>query len=108
MYLGNEGGPQPRDYAEATQRVIDEEVSRLLKEADQHAQELLRGHRDVLDAVTELLIEREILDGEEVYRLAGRQMPSSAPVGIAERAAATGTSGLSGGPAEAVAEPPTR
>jgi cell division protease FtsH len=105
MYLGQQE-VRSRDYAEATQAVIDEEVSRLLKEADQHAEELLRGHRDVLDAVTELLIEREILDGDEVYRLAGRPMPSTVPVGIAERAAATGVTGLPGGSPEAVGEPP--
>jgi cell division protease FtsH len=107
MYLGQQE-VRSRDYAEATQALIDEEVSRLLKEADQRAEELLQGHRDVLDAVTKLLIEHEIIDGEEVYRLAGRPMPSTSPEGIAERAAATGAAGLPGGTAEAMGEPPPR
>ncbi len=107
MYLGQQE-VRTRDYAEATQALIDEEVSRLLKEADEHAEELLRGHRDVLDAVTELLIEREILDGEEVYRLAGQPMPSPTPEGTAGRAAATRVVGLPGDHAEATGEPAAR
>jgi cell division protease FtsH len=94
MYLG----PQElrsREYAEATQRVIDEEVSRLLSEADRRATQLLTDGRELLDRLTDLLVERESIDGEEVYRLAGRDMPSRPedqvpePTGGATRAAAS-------------------
>jgi cell division protease FtsH len=62
-------GDQPirsRDYAEATQRVIDEEVARLLGEAESRATKLLETHRDALDRVTDLLLERETIDGAEL------------------------------------------
>src|SRR5438128_1959148 len=49
-YLGDQP-VRTRDYAEATQRVIDEEVERLLKEAAGRATALLSGHRDALDRV---------------------------------------------------------
>jgi ATP-dependent Zn protease len=48
MYLGTEE-VRSRPYAEATQRVIDEEVAKLLRAADARASELLAGHRDALD-----------------------------------------------------------
>ena len=40
-----------RPYAEETQRSIDQEVARLLREAEDTATALLRGHRDLLDRV---------------------------------------------------------
>jgi cell division protease FtsH len=55
-----------RPYAEETQRVIDEEVARLLGEADARANSLLESHRAGLDRVVALLLERETIDGEDV------------------------------------------
>jgi cell division protease FtsH len=58
-----------RPYAEATQRRIDEEVSRLLREAEQRATATLAEHRDALDRLTELLLDRETIDGADVERV---------------------------------------
>jgi cell division protease FtsH len=69
-------GPQQitsRPYAEETQRVIDEEVARLLNEADDRAEELLESHRDSLEKVVALLLERETIDGEDVERMLGKE-----------------------------------
>jgi cell division protease FtsH len=93
MYLGGQE-VRSRDYAEATQALIDEEVSRLLKEADERASRILEEHRDVLDKVTDLLIERESIDGSDVYELAGRVTPEGAERTVApRRAAATASAG---------------
>ena len=62
---------RPRDYAEATQRVIDEEVGRLLKEADERATTLLGKNRDGLQRVVDLLLERETIDGRDVLAAVG-------------------------------------
>jgi ATP-dependent Zn protease len=40
-----------RPYAEETQRSIDQEVARLLREAEDTATKLLSGHRETLDRV---------------------------------------------------------
>ena len=67
-------GPQQissRGYAEETQRLIDSEVERLLKEADERAAELLRSRRTALDEVVGLLLERETIDGEDVMAIVG-------------------------------------
>ncbi len=91
MYLGGEE-VRSRPYAEATQRVIDEEVSKLLREAEQRALDLLRSNRDPLDRLTELLLERETVDGTDVDEILGRVPGQRQPVGATGHAA-TGTGG---------------
>jgi cell division protease FtsH len=56
-------------YAEATQQVIDEEVARLLREAEQRATELLRAHRHQFDRVVNSLLEHETIDGSDLLAL---------------------------------------
>ena len=59
VFLGSGGpGMSSRPFAEATQAEIDREVAMLLREAEKRAVELLTEHRSVLDALTDLLLER--------------------------------------------------
>ena len=58
-----------RDYSEDTARVVDAEVSRILREQEERSIQLLSRHRGGLEAVAHGLLERETLDGEEVGRL---------------------------------------
>ena len=58
-----------RDYSEDTARVVDAEVSRILRQQEERAVELLSRHRGGLEAVARGLLERETLDGAEVGRL---------------------------------------
>jgi cell division protease FtsH len=60
-----------RPYAEETQRSIDQEVARLLREAEDTATMLLRGNRDTLDRVIGLLLERETIDGADLAAIVG-------------------------------------
>jgi cell division protease FtsH len=96
VFLGSGGpGMSSRPFAEATQAEIDREVAMLLREAEKRAVELLTEHRSVLDALTNLLLEDETVDGSQVYRLAGlpdrSALPPSVatPATVAPRAAAT-------------------
>ncbi len=79
VYLGGGSEFSSRPFAEATQAVIDSEVSKLLREAEQRAIGVLRDHRDVLDRVVQLLVANETLDGAQIYALAGRAEPAGAP-----------------------------
>ncbi|HEX6447832.1 MAG TPA: ATP-dependent zinc metalloprotease FtsH [Trebonia sp.] len=84
VFLGGGGpGVSSRPYAEATQAAIDAEVSTLLRQAEVRAVDLLRSHRQDLDGLVDLLLERETVDGSDVYRLVGRpdrsQIPSATP-----------------------------
>jgi cell division protease FtsH len=60
-----------RPYSEETQRAIDQEVARFLREAEARATELLSEHRAMLDQVIELLLERETIDGADLATLLG-------------------------------------
>jgi cell division protease FtsH len=71
-----------RPYAEETQRSIDQEVARLLREAEDTATGLLRGHRETLDRVIGLLLERETIDGSELAAIIEAPWPRDRePVG---------------------------
>jgi cell division protease FtsH len=84
VFLGGGGpGMSSRPYAEATQAVVDSEVSRLLREAEERAVSLIREHREDLEQLADLLVEKETVDGEEVYRLLGRPVPENRPAGQA-------------------------
>ena len=60
-----------RPYAEETQRSIDREVAKLLREAESRATTLLRANLDTLRRVVELLLERETIDGSELAAIVG-------------------------------------
>ncbi len=68
IFLGKEFA-RHQDYSESTAVAIDSEIKRLVEEAYRRAQELVQKHRPVLDRIAEALLEREVLEGEEVYRL---------------------------------------
>ena len=81
VFLGGGGGAlSSRPFAEQTQAVIDAEVARLLREAEGTAVALIREHKDELCRLADLLLERETVDGEEVYRLLGLPAPERRPV----------------------------
>lgn len=68
VFLGKEI-QEPRDFSEGSAMIIDEEVQRLLREADQRAYDLLEKHRAGLDALVEALMQREELEREEIEQI---------------------------------------
>lgn len=82
--FGAEGMPAAeeqlvRPYAEATQRLIDEEVGGLLRAAQERARIVLSENRHSLDELAELLVEHETIDGDAVYRLLGVPVQETVP-----------------------------
>ena len=71
-FLGREMS-DARDHSEHTAQVIDEEISRILREAEARAYHLLEQHRDELEKLTEALIEREVLTVGEIEELIGKR-----------------------------------
>ncbi len=65
QYLGGQEVSN-RSYADETQRIIDEEVSQLLREAEQTAYGLLEAHRDALTRLVDDLLAHETVDGDAV------------------------------------------
>ncbi len=70
VFLGKEI-QEPRDFSEASAQVIDEEVQRLLKEADARAFEILSAHRDDMERVVEALIQKEEIYREDLEQILG-------------------------------------
>ena len=65
IFLGHSVAQQ-KTVSDATSKIIDEEVRRLVDEAESHARKILTDHNDDLHAVTEALLEYETLTGAEV------------------------------------------
>jgi cell division protease FtsH len=68
IFLGREIATH-RDYSEQTAQEIDKEVKRIVEEAEARATELLTANVDKLHLLANALLEREILDGEEIDRI---------------------------------------
>jgi cell division protease FtsH len=65
IFLGREIS-QHRDFSEETARLIDQEVRTLVDRAYSSAVEILNQHKDVMHRMAAALLEREVLDGNEV------------------------------------------
>ncbi|MEE8422495.1 MAG: AAA family ATPase, partial [Dehalococcoidia bacterium] len=82
IFLGRDIAEQ-RDYSERTAEEIDEEVRRLVDEAQTRCRTVLAEHRDKLDELAEVLIEVETLEGDRLARLLGpaegRTIPEDEP-----------------------------
>ncbi len=70
-FLGREMAHEHRTFSEHTAQVIDEEITRILHTAAEQAEQLLSENRDKLEALSEALLEREILDYDEIEELIG-------------------------------------
>ncbi len=68
VFLGREIS-QARDYSEKTAIMIDEEVRGLVEGAYNRARQLLSDNLDKLHVLSQALLEREVLDGEEIEKL---------------------------------------
>ncbi|HLD50441.1 MAG TPA: AAA family ATPase, partial [bacterium] len=62
---------QSKDYSENTAILIDEEVHRIVDECYRKAKEILRANEDKLRKIAARLLEKEVLDAEEVKELIG-------------------------------------
>ncbi|MDE2491336.1 MAG: ATP-dependent zinc metalloprotease FtsH, partial [Elusimicrobia bacterium] len=65
IFLGRDMS-QGASYSERTSQLIDEEVKRLVTDAQAKARELLSAHKKVLDALAQKLFDKEVLSGEDI------------------------------------------
>jgi cell division protease FtsH len=63
--------PGVAEVSPETQRLVDEEVRRIVEEAHQEVVALLQANRDKLDSLAAALLEHETLDEEDAYAAAG-------------------------------------
>jgi cell division protease FtsH len=68
IFLGREIA-QHRDYSEQTAIMIDEEVKKIVNRGMERAETILRENMDILHRLSAALLEREILDSEEIDKV---------------------------------------
>ena len=76
MFLPESFSPS-KTYSEEKAAQIDDEVARVVEEAHQRVQGILAGHRNVLDNLAHLLLEKEIVQGEELRKMLGKPNPET-------------------------------
>jgi len=80
IFLGREIA-QHRDYSEETAIRIDAQVKKIVQGAYDTAETILNEHSDALVKIAESLLEREILDGNEVMQIVKGQAVEPAKTG---------------------------
>ncbi|HEX4784821.1 MAG TPA: ATP-dependent zinc metalloprotease FtsH [Candidatus Sulfotelmatobacter sp.] len=79
IFLGREIA-QHRDYSEDTAIKIDQEVRKLVNAGYTTAKQVISDNRDVLERIARALIEREVLDANEIKMLVeGQELPPIQP-----------------------------
>jgi cell division protease FtsH len=77
--------PGTSAVSEETQRLLDEEVRRLIERCDNEVRQLLSANRHKLDALVAALMDRETLDEADAYAVAGVEPPPKmAPADVLE------------------------
>jgi cell division protease FtsH len=61
--------PSSKEYSENTAMEIDKEVMELVTESYEKVKDTLKGTKEKLDEVAEHLLEKEVIEGEELRRL---------------------------------------
>ena len=76
IFLGREIS-QHRDFSEETAQQIDAEVRRFVDEGYKSATDILSNNRPVLEKVAQALLEREVLDANEIQMIIeGKELPA--------------------------------
>lgn len=79
MFLGKEMA-QPKDFSEHTAQIIDEEIQRIIQEAEAETTGILKENRDKLERLAAALLENETLDNEDMDRILNtKPEPKSRP-----------------------------
>lgn len=78
IFLGGRTGEE-KDYSEKTAEHIDEEVMNLVTEAEKRAKETVIKHRDKLENMVKVLLEKETIEQEEIEKIMGEKQLKNQP-----------------------------
>jgi len=71
VFLGRDFYEEDRNYSDETATQIDTEVKKIIEACYKRAKDLLVENKQKLDVLANTLLEKEVLDGEEVKKLVG-------------------------------------
>jgi cell division protease FtsH len=74
-FLGGNNWSGEREYSEETAREIDLEVRKVLDDATQEVRDILQARKAALEAVAARLVDKEVIDGEELRQLLEQYTP---------------------------------
>ena len=75
IFLGREI-TRHKDYSETTAQLIDAEIKGIVNSCMKRAEKILNDNMDILHKLSQELLEREILDGEEIDKIInGEELP---------------------------------
>lgn len=66
-----------RSHSEQTSREIDQEIARIMAESHLRVQDILQTRRKALEALAERLIEKEVIDTDELRQIIDANLPSA-------------------------------
>ncbi len=69
LFLNGAGGDNERSYSEKTAHEIDAEVRKIIDDATEEVREVLQARRQALEAIAQILIEKEVIDGDELRQI---------------------------------------
>jgi len=83
--LGKSHGPvflgrdlvEEKNYSDETASIIDKEVKHIIDECYQHAKKLIQENQEKLKILASTLLEKEVLNGEEIKRMLGLARPDT-------------------------------
>jgi cell division protease FtsH len=75
-FIENPFARERGNYAEETALQIDTEIKRILTAAHETARQILRDYRETLDRLSERLLEKEVIEAEELKAIMGAPPPA--------------------------------
>lgn len=69
-----------KPYSEATAKLIDEEVRKLIDQAHESVRVILESNRDKLDALAKLLLQKEVIYKNDIESILGKRIVKEEPV----------------------------
>lgn len=77
---GGDDLPRERPHSEQTAREIDEEIRHIIQQALEKVRDILRTRRQALEALAQRLIEKEVIDTDELKQIVEENLPGPAIV----------------------------
>ena len=78
VFLGKSYSNDQKDYSESTASLIDEEIKNIIDKAYENAKKILTKEKEMLHKVTEILLEKEIIEGAEFLSIINNE-PTKQP-----------------------------
>lgn len=77
VFLGRDFYEEDRNYSDETAQQIDSEVKKIIDICYKRAKDLLIANKDALDKLAMALLEKEVMNAEEVRKITGLELKSA-------------------------------